>query len=43
MVGGSRQRVNVHLGELVDSGMIRLEGREIVILDLTALEERGRW
>jgi CRP/FNR family cyclic AMP-dependent transcriptional regulator len=43
MVGGSRQRVNVHLGELVDSGMIRLEGREIVILDLPALERRGQW
>jgi CRP-like cAMP-binding protein len=43
MVGGSRQRVNVHLGELVDGGMIRLEGREIVILDLKALERRGEW
>jgi CRP/FNR family cyclic AMP-dependent transcriptional regulator len=43
MVGGSRQRVNVHLGELVDAGMIRLEGREIVILDLGALERRGQW
>jgi CRP-like cAMP-binding protein len=43
MVGGSRQRVNVHLGELVDSGLIRLEGREIVILDLPALERRGQW
>lgn len=43
MVGGSRQRVNVHLGELVDDGMIRLDGREIVILDLPALERRGEW
>jgi CRP-like cAMP-binding protein len=43
MVGGSRQRVNVHLGELVDGGMIWLEGREIVILDLKALERRGEW
>jgi CRP-like cAMP-binding protein len=43
MVGGSRQRVNVHLGELVDDGIIRLDGREIVILDLAALERRGEW
>jgi CRP-like cAMP-binding protein len=43
MVGGSRQRVNVHLGELVDDGMIRLEGREIVIIDRAALERRGQW
>lgn len=43
MVGGSRQRVNVHLGELVDGGMIRLEGQEIVILDRSALERRGQW
>ena len=43
MVGGSRQRVNAHLGELVEGGMIRLEGREIVILDLAALEQRGQW
>jgi CRP-like cAMP-binding protein len=43
MVGGSRQRVNVHLGELVDGGMIRLDGREIVIVDREALERRGQW
>ena len=43
MVGGSRQRVNVHLGELADDGMIRLDGREIVILDLDALVRRGQW
>ena len=28
MVGGRRQRVNAHLGELVEGGMIRLAGRE---------------
>ena len=43
MVGGSRQRVNAHLGELVDGGMIRLEGREIVVVDLDTLERRGQW
>ncbi len=43
MVGGSRQRVNVHLGELADDGMIRMDGREIVILDLDALVRRGQW
>lgn len=43
MVGGSRQRVNAHLGELVDGGMIRLEGREIVVVDLDALKRRGQW
>ena len=43
MVGGRRQRVNAHLGELVEGGMIRLAGREIVVIDLDALERRGEW
>jgi CRP-like cAMP-binding protein len=43
MVGGSRQRVNVHLGELAGDGLIRVEGREIVILDVDALMRRGQW
>jgi CRP-like cAMP-binding protein len=43
MIGGSRQRVNQHLGELAEMGLIRLEGRDIIVLDLAALASRGEW
>lgn len=43
MIGGTRQSVNRHLGELVDDGLIRLEPDDIVVLDVRELYARGEW
>jgi len=41
MVGGSRQSVNQALGAFSSRGMLHLEGRRIVLDDLTALRRRA--
>jgi len=41
MIGGTRQSVNRLLNELVDDGVIRLEGDELVIPDLALLRRRA--
>lgn len=43
MIGGTRQSVNRHLGELVDDGLIRVEPDDIVVLDVRELYARGEW
>ena len=41
MVGGARSRVNQILGSFHDEGILRLEGRSVLILDLDALHRRA--
>ncbi len=41
MVGGSRQSVNQVLGGLAERGIVRVEGRRIVLLDDAALRRRA--
>jgi len=43
MIGGTRQSVNRHLGELVAEGLIRIEREDIVVTDVAALERRSEW
>ncbi len=43
MIGGTRQSVNRHLGELVEDGLIRIEPDDIVVLDVRELLLRGEW
>ncbi|HEU4673069.1 MAG TPA: Crp/Fnr family transcriptional regulator [Candidatus Limnocylindrales bacterium] len=43
MIGGTRQSVNRHLGELVDDGLIRLEPDDIVVINVAELHARGEW
>jgi CRP/FNR family transcriptional regulator, cyclic AMP receptor protein len=43
MIGGTRQSVNRHLGELVDDGLIRIEPDDIVVLNVHELLLRGEW
>jgi CRP-like cAMP-binding protein len=43
MIGGTRQSVNRHLGELVDDGLIRLEPDDIIVLNIRELYARGEW
>ena len=43
MIGGTRQSVNRHLGELVADGLIRLEPDDIVVIDVAELHGRGEW
>lgn len=42
MVGGTRQRVNLILGEFEDEGLISLDGG-IVVLDVAGLRNRAGW
>lgn len=41
LVGGSRQSVNQVLGGLAERGMLRIEGRQIVIVNESALRRRA--
>lgn len=41
MIGGARQTVNRLLGELVDGGLVRLDGDTLVIPDVDALLRAG--
>jgi DNA-binding GntR family transcriptional regulator len=43
MIGGTRQSVNRHLGELIADGLIRLEPDDIVVADVDELAARGEW
>ena len=43
MIGGTRQSVNRHLGELIDDGLIRLEPDDIVVVNVSELAARGEW
>ncbi len=43
MIGGTRQSVNRHLGELVDEGLIRIERDDIIVIDVAGLEQRSAW
>src|SRR5436305_741618 len=41
LAGGSRQSVNAALAALAARGLIRLDGRRIVVTDLTGLRQRA--
>jgi CRP-like cAMP-binding protein len=43
MIGGTRPRVNRIIGDFVDSGLIRIESDDIVVVDLAGLERRAEW
>jgi CRP/FNR family transcriptional regulator, cyclic AMP receptor protein len=43
MIGGTRQSVNRHLGELIDDGLIRVEPDDIIVLNVRELLLRGEW
>jgi len=42
LIGSTRQSVNAALGELEESGAIRREGRQLVVLSREALSDRVR-
>jgi CRP/FNR family cyclic AMP-dependent transcriptional regulator len=43
MIGGTRPRVNRLIGEFIDSGLIRVEPDDVVVLDVEALLLRADW
>jgi CRP/FNR family transcriptional regulator, cyclic AMP receptor protein len=43
MIGGTRPRVNRLIGEFVDSGLIRVEADDLVVIDIDALLRRAEW
>jgi CRP/FNR family cyclic AMP-dependent transcriptional regulator len=43
MIGGTRPRVNRLVGEFVETGLIRVEPHDIVIIDTQALLRRADW
>ena len=43
MIGGTRPRVNRLIGEFIESGLIRVEPEDIIVLDTDALIRRADW
>ena len=43
MIGGTRPRVNRLIGEFIDTGLIRVEPDDLVIVDTDALLRRADW
>ena len=43
MIGGTRPRVNRLIGEFVDSGLIRVEADDLVVVDIDGLLRRADW
>jgi CRP/FNR family transcriptional regulator, cyclic AMP receptor protein len=43
LAAGTRQRVNVALGELIRAGLIASDGRRITVLDIARLEDHVGW
>jgi CRP/FNR family cyclic AMP-dependent transcriptional regulator len=43
MIGGTRPRVNRLIGEFVETGLIRVEPADLVVLDTEALLRRANW
>jgi len=43
MIGGTRPRVNRLIGEFVDTGLIRVEPDDLVVIDVEALLRRADW
>jgi CRP/FNR family cyclic AMP-dependent transcriptional regulator len=43
MIGGTRQTVNRCLAVLAKAGLVQMQGRQIVVIDVAALEARAGW
>jgi CRP/FNR family cyclic AMP-dependent transcriptional regulator len=43
MIGGTRPRVNRLIGEFVDTGLIRVESDDLVVIDVETLLRRAEW
>jgi CRP/FNR family cyclic AMP-dependent transcriptional regulator len=43
MIGGTRQSVNRVAAELVNAGLLRVEPRDLIVVDVTRMAQRAQW